>query len=222
MAQEVLTQDEFLAEFEQIKNDLREFGAKKAYEFWTREDLTKEEVFPAIVQRVWLEMAYVFFLGKQINDYWKEFDRSTVTALCKHMLEEAHHYEIISRVLEKHGYTPPTEPPKEFMGWETLHWEALEKDRACAVAVWNCSETSTMDTHDIVIENCRRIGLDDLARCYEQIKKDEEFHSRLGNMIVNKYVETDEERANAIWGARRLKEEMMHYYNTIYSVEETV
>ncbi|WP_164525549.1 hypothetical protein [Siminovitchia acidinfaciens] len=50
----------------------------------------------------------------------------------------------------------------------------------------------------------------------------EEFHSRLGNMIVNKYVETDEERANAILGARRLKEEMMHYYNTIYSVEETV
>ncbi|MFK2826680.1 hypothetical protein QYG89_13570 [Bacillus sp. B190/17] len=74
-----------------------------------------------------------------------------------------------------------------------------------------------------VIENCRRIGLDDLARCYEQVKKDEAFHARLGDMIVRKYVVTDEHRANAIWGARRLREEMLHYYDTIYALpEETV
>ncbi|OCA82064.1 hypothetical protein [Pseudobacillus wudalianchiensis] len=106
------------------------------------------------------------------------------------------------------------------MGWENLHWEALQKDRACAVTVWNCSETSTTITHDIVIANGRRIGLDDLARCCEQVKKAEEFHARLGDMIVKKYVITDEHCANAIWGARRLREEMLHYYDTIYSIPE--
>ncbi|MFK2826681.1 hypothetical protein QYG89_13575 [Bacillus sp. B190/17] len=55
------------------------------------------------------------------------------------------------------------------------------------------------------------------------MKKDEEFHARLGGMIVKKYVVTDERRANAIWGARRLREEMLHYYDTIYAVpSETV
>ncbi|MFK2826679.1 hypothetical protein QYG89_13565 [Bacillus sp. B190/17] len=222
MTQEVLTQEEFLREFNDIKEELKAYAEKKAYDFWTREDLTPDEVFVAIEQRVWLEIAYVFFLGKQINDYWKEFDRPTVTSLCKHMWEEAHHYEIICRVLEKHGYTAPTTPPEAHMGWENLHWEALQRDRACAVAVWNCSETSTTTTHDIVIENCRRIGLDDLARCYEQVKKDEAFHARLGDMIVRKYVVTDEHRANAIWGARRLREEMLHYYDTIYAVPEEI
>ncbi|KMY54017.1 hypothetical protein AC623_08570 [Bacillus sp. FJAT-27231] len=31
------------------------------------------------------------------------------------------------------------------------------------------------------------------------MKKDEEFHARLGDMIVRKYVVTDEHRANGIW-----------------------
>ncbi len=213
-----MSQEKLMAELAAIKDELKDYGEEKARTFWTREDLTIEEVLEATHKRVWLEIAYVFFLGKQINDYWKEFDRKTVTALCKHLWEEAHHYEIISNVLEKRGLTPPTSVPDVHLGWENLHWEALDKDSTCAVAVWNCSETSTLNTHDIVIENCRRLGLDDLARAYEVVKKDEVFHASLGEMIVRKYAVTEEQHKNAIWGAKQLREKMLAYYDTIYPV----
>ncbi|MBI0579945.1 MULTISPECIES: hypothetical protein [Bacillaceae] len=209
--------DEFWNEFNAIKKELMEVAQESAEKFWAREDLTRDEVIKSLIPRDWLEIAYVFFLGTQLNKYWHKFDRGLVTAMCKHMWDEARHYELISRIIEKYGYTVPTAPPEQNKGWDNLHWEALEKDFVCAVAVWNVSETSTVLTMDLMIDGCRRIGLDDLARVYEQIKKDEEFHTKLGETIVQKYCTTDELRANAIWGARKLRENMIRYWQGVFT-----
>ncbi|MFJ7679844.1 hypothetical protein ACIQXQ_17535 [Peribacillus sp. NPDC097198] len=212
----MVTKEDFMVEFNQIKQELKEHAHVRALEFWTREDLTHEEVFEAIRERDWLEMQYVIFLGTEIIKYWNEFDREIVTALCRHMLEEANHYEILSRVLEKHGYKAPVATSELNKGWEEIHWAALEKDAVCAIAVWNCSETSTTTTHDVVIESCRRIGLEDLAKCYEKIKKDENFHVGLGETIIAKYMVTEEQIINATEGIRSFRDEMMKFYNDIY------
>ncbi|MEH6949523.1 hypothetical protein V7068_21145 [Bacillus sp. JJ634] len=214
----MVMKEDFMVEFNQIKDELKEHARVRALEFWTREDLTHEEVFEAIRERDWLEMQYVIFLGTEIIKYWNEFDREIVTALCRHMLEEANHYEILSRVIEKHGYEAPVATSEVNKGWEKIHWKALEKDAVCAIAVWNCSETSTTTTHDIVIENCRRIGLDDLAKCYEKIKRDENFHVGLGETIIDKYMVTKEQIINATEGIRKFRDEMMGFYNDIYEV----
>jgi uncharacterized ferritin-like protein (DUF455 family) len=217
-----ITKAEFMVEFKQIKNELMEHARVKALQFWTRENLTHEEVFEAIRERDWLEMQYVIFLGTEIIKYWQEFDREIVTALCRHMLEEAKHYEILSRVLEKHGYDAPVATSEVNNGWEKVHWQALEKDATCIIAVWNCSETSTIETHDIVIENCRRIGLNDLAKCYETIKKDENFHVGLGETIVEKFMVTEQQIQNATEGIRSFRDEMLKFYNDIYDAKPQV
>lgn len=212
------TKEKFMVEFNEIKNELKEHARVKALEFWTREDLTHEEVFEAIKERDWLEMEYVLFLGAVISKYWNEYDREIVTALCRHMLEEAQHYEMLSRILEKHGYEAPIATSEVNKGWEKIHWDAIEKDSTCVIAVWNCSETSTTTTHDIVIESCRRLGLDDLAKCYEKIKKDENFHVGLGKQIIEKYMVTEEQIKNATEGIRAFRDEMTKFYNDLYEV----
>ncbi|AJY73499.1 hypothetical protein [Paenibacillus beijingensis] len=213
-----MTEEQFWTEFNGIKEELMAHSGANAKQFWSREDLTHDEVFEAIIVRDWLEIAYVIFLGTELLNYWREFDRSIVTALCKHMWDEAKHYEMLSNVIEKHGYSVPKTTPETSKEWEELHMKALTMDCACAVAVWNVSETSTTTTMDVLIENCRRIGLDDLARCYEKIKKDEAFHCNLGVTILKKYLTTDERRMNAIWGARQLRDRMFKLYNVIYPV----
>lgn len=216
-----MTEEQFWTEFNEIKQGLMDRARENAEKFWTNENLTKEDVFNAIAPRDWFEIAYVSFLSEQISKYWKEFDRPFITALCKHMWDEANHYEIISRVLEKHGYEVPTSAPEVSQERESLHWEALKKDSTCAIAVWNVSETSTTPTMDVVIENCRRIGLDELARVYEKIKKDEDFHCKLGVSILQRHMTTEEQRKNAIWGARKLKEQMSKFYDSIYAVPQS-
>ncbi len=89
----------------------------------------------------------------------------------------------------------------------------------CVIAIWNCSETSTTTTHDIVIESCRRIGLEDLAKCYEKIKRDENFHVGLGETIIKKYMNTAEQIKNATEAIRQFHDEMMKFYNGLYDVE---
>lgn len=144
------------------------------------------------------------------------------SALCRHMLEEAKHYEILSRVHEKHGYDAPVATSEVNKGWEKVHWQALDKDATCIIAVWNCSETSTIETHDIVIENCRRIGLNDLAKCYETIKKDENFHVGLGETIVEKFMVTEQQIQIATEGIRSFRDEMLKFYNDIYDAKPQV
>ncbi|VEF47177.1 Uncharacterised protein [Bacillus freudenreichii] len=214
-----MTEEQFWTEFNGIKQELMDKAEENAKTFWTREDLTHEEVFNSIIPRDWHEIAYVSFIGTLLQKYWREYDRNLVTALCKHLWDEANHYEIISRVLENHGYEPPTDVPEPSQAWEDLHWEALEKDSTCAIAVWNVSETSTTPQMDIVIENCRRIGLDDLARVYEKIKKDEDFHCKLGVNLLERHMKTEEQRKNAIWGARKLRDHMFKLYDSIYAIE---
>lgn len=215
-----MNEKDFWTEFNQIKQDLMDKAEKAGENFWPREDLSKDDVFKAIKPRDWHEIAYVVYLSTQLIKYWEVMDRKFITAISNQATEEAQHYDLISNILEKNGYEAPTAPANEYQReWEALHWEALETDSTCAIAIWNVSETSTTSQMSMMIEHSRRIGLEDVAKVYERIERDEKGHTNLGVRILKRHMTTESQRINAIKGARRIGEIMGNFYESLYKVE---
>jgi hypothetical protein len=168
--------------------------------FWTEYASHRDPVTLAawFVPRCWREIDYVFMLGEVIRRYGLAFERRHLTALSRQLLDEAEHYERVGRIIEHLGGTVPVEPPPSARRWSAFLWESLDRHRLGAIAAWNLSETAATGTLDGIVEAGRRFQLPDLVRTYEQIIADERFHVGLGRLLLDRYAETDQDRAEVL------------------------
>jgi hypothetical protein len=165
--------------------------------FWEEYAAHRDPVVLAawFVPRCWREIDYVFMLGEVIRRYGLGFERKHVTALSRQLLDEAEHYERVGRIIERLGGSVPVQPPPSALRWSAFLWESLDRHRLGAIAAWNLSETAATGTLDGIVEAGRRFDLPELVRAYEQIIEDERFHVGLGRLLLDRYAESDADRA---------------------------
>jgi hypothetical protein len=146
------------------------------------------------VPRCWREIDYVFMLGAVLRRYGLTFERRHVTALSRQLLDEAEHYDIVARIVERLGGRAPVVPPPSATAWTAFLWDSLERHRLGAIAAWNMSETAATGTLEAIVEAGRRYHLPDVVRAYEQIIRDEKFHVGLGRLLLDRYCESNADR----------------------------
>jgi hypothetical protein len=170
----------------------------EAYE--TERDATKLAAW--FVPRCWREIDYVFMLGEVIRRYGLTFERRHVTALSRQLLDEAEHYDSVGRLIERLGGRVPVKPPPSAVEWSAFLWDSHDRHRLGAIAAWNMSETAATGTLEAIVEAGRRYDLPELVRTYEQIIKDEKFHVGLGRLLLDRYVESDDDLAEVMRAMR--------------------
>jgi hypothetical protein len=172
--------------------------------FWETYEAERDRTRLAawFVPRCWREIDYVFMLGEVIRRYGLTFERRHVTALSRQLLDEAEHYDAVARIIERLGGRVPAQPPPSAIEWSCFLWDSLDRHRLGAIAAWNMSETAATGTLEAIVEAGRRYDLPDVVRAYEQIIKDEKFHIGLGRLLLDRYVESDDDRAEVMRAMR--------------------
>jgi hypothetical protein len=172
------------------------------------------------VPRCWREIDYVFMLNEEIRRYGLGFDRKHLTALAKHSFQEAHHYEIVGRIIEYLGGEVPVIVPESARPWSELLWDCLDRHRLSAIAAWNISETAAGGSFDATLAATQRHQdqMPEAFRIYKQIVKDEKFHLGLGQLLLDRYAETDSDRDEVL----RAMHEMVDLVAYTYKPENVI
>jgi len=200
--------DPIRAEVDAIAERATATVRERSYAFWSGYAARPDTATLAawFVPRCWREIDYVFMLGEVIRRYGLGFERKHLTALSRQLLDEAEHYDRVGRIIERLGGTVPVAPPPSARRWSAFLWESLEHHRLGAIAAWNLSETAATATLDGIVEAGRRFQLPGLVRTYEQIIEDERFHVGLGRLLLDRYAETDADRAAVLRAMRGMAE----------------
>lgn len=166
------------------------------------------------VPRCWREIDYVFMLNEEIRRYGLGFERKHITALSKHSFQEAQHYEMVGRVIEYLGGEVPTTVPESARAWNQLLWDCLDRHRLSAIAAWNVSETSAGGSFDATLAACERYQsqMPEASRIYKQIVKDEDFHVGLGQLLLDRYAESDSDREEVLRAMREMVDLVAYTY----------
>jgi hypothetical protein len=162
--------------------------------------------------RCWREIDYTFMLNEEIRRYGLSFERKHIAALARHSLQEAEHYEMIGRIIERLGGSVPTSVPESARPWSEYLWACLDRERLSAIAAWYVSETSATGTFDLTLAAAERYGLDDMLKIYQQVIKDENFHLGLGRLLLDRYIETDEDLEEVLRSMRGMTELVAYSY----------
>ena len=110
--------------------------------------------------------------------------------------------DAVARIVEHLGGRVPVQPPPSAVGWSRFLWDSLDRHRLGAIAAWNMSETAATGTLEAIVEAGRRYDLPDVVRAYEQIIKDEKFHVGLGRLLLDRYIENDDDLAEVMRAMR--------------------
>jgi hypothetical protein len=166
------------------------------------------------VPRCWREIDYVFMLNEEIRRYGLGFDRKHLTALSKHSFQEAHHYEMVGRIIEYLGGEVPVTVPEAARAWSELLWDCLDRHRLSAIAAWNISETAARGSFDATLAATQRYRdqIPEAFRIYKQIVKDEDFHLGLGQLLLDRYAETDSDRDEVLRAMREMVDLVAYTY----------
>lgn len=164
--------------------------------------------------RCWREIEYVFMLNDEIRRYGFEFERKHITALAKHSLQEAQHYEMVGRIIEHLGGEVPVTVPASAQAWSDLLWDCLDRDRLSAIAAWNISETAAGGSFDATLAASERHQdqMPEAFSVYKQIVKDEDFHVGLGQLLLDRYAESDDDREAVLSAMREMTELVAYTY----------
>ncbi len=167
-----------------------------------------------LVPRCWREIDYVFMLNEEIRRYGLGFDRKHLTALSKHSFQEAHHYEMVGRIIEYLGGEVPVTVPESARTWSELLWDCLDRHRLSAIAAWNISETAAGGSFDATLAATQRYQdqMPEAFRTYKQIVKDEEFHLGLGQLLLDRYAETDSDHDEVLRAMREMVDLVVYTY----------
>ena len=167
----------------------------RADAFWAEYERERDPVKLTawFVPRCWREIDYVFMLGEEVRRYGFRFERRHITALTRQLHDEAEHYDAVGRIIERLGGEVPAAPPPSAERWSAFLWESLDRHHLGAIAAWNMSETAATGTLEGIVEAGRRYELPDVARSYEQIIKDEQFHVGLGRLLLDRYATAEDD-----------------------------
>jgi hypothetical protein len=166
------------------------------------------------VPRCWREIEYVFMLNEEIRRYGLGFERKHITALSKHSFQEAQHYEMVGRVIEHLGGEVPVTVPESARAWSELLWDCLDRHRLSAIAAWNISETAAGGSFDATLAATQgyQEQMPEAFRIYKQIVKDEEFHLGLGQLLLDRYAETDNDHDEVLRAMREMVDLVAYTY----------
>jgi hypothetical protein len=166
------------------------------------------------IPRCWREIDYVFMLNEEIRRYGLGFDRKHITALSKHSFQEAHHYEMVGRIIESLGGEVPVTVPQSARAWSELLWDCLDRHRLSAIAAWNISETAAGGSFDATLSATQRYQdqVPEAFRIYKQIVKDEDFHLGLGQLLLDRYAETDSDHDEVLHAMREMVDLVVYTY----------
>jgi hypothetical protein len=200
--------DSVRAELDELMGQTVETVRDRSRAFWETYEAERDRTYLAawFVPRCWREIDYVFMLGEVIRRHGLTFERRHVTALSRQLLDEAEHYDTVARIIERLGGRVPVQPPPSAVAWSGFLWDSLERHRLGAIAAWNMSETAATGTLEAIVEAGRRYDLPDVVRGYEQIIKDEKFHIGLGRLLLDRYIENDEDLAEVMRAMRGMAE----------------
>jgi hypothetical protein len=166
------------------------------------------------VPRCWREIDYVFMLNEEIRRYGLGFERKHITALSKHSFQEAQHYEMVGRVIEHLGGEAPVSVPDSARAWSELLWDCLDRHRLAAIAAWNISETAAGGSFEATLAASERYQdqMPEAFRIYKQIVKDEDFHVGLGQLLLDRYAEDDDDREEVLRAMREMVDLVAYTY----------
>jgi hypothetical protein len=166
------------------------------------------------VPRCWREIEYVFMLNEEIRRYGLGFERKHITALSKHSFQEAQHYEMVGRIIECLGGEVPVTVPESARTWSELLWDCLDRHRLSAIAAWNISETAAGGSFDATLAASERYQdqMPEAFRIYKRIVKDEDFHLGLGQLLLDRYVETYNDREEVLRAMREMLDLVAYTY----------
>ncbi len=195
-------------EVDQLRAQAAEVVRGKAEEFFVEYEQNPDPLRLAawFVPRCWREIEYVFMLNDEIRRYGLDFERKHITALAKHSLQEAQHYEMVGRIIEYLGGEVPVSVPQHARAWSELLWDCLERHPLSAIAAWNISEASAGGSFDATLAACERYQeqMPEAFRVYKQIVKDEDFHLGLGQLLLERYAESDDDREEILRAMREM------------------
>jgi hypothetical protein len=193
-----------VAEVDELRDIAREAVRAACLEFFAVYEAEQDPRRLAgwLVPRCWREIEYTFMLNEEIRRYGLSFERKHVVALARHALQEAEHYEMVGRLIERFGGTVPVSVPETVQPWSDYLWACLDRHPLAAIAAWYVSETSASGTFESTLAAAERYGYDEMLKIYRQVVKDEEFHLGLGRLLLNRYVETDDDRDEVLRSMR--------------------
>jgi hypothetical protein len=152
--------------------------------------LSEQELVEWLSFQAWYELKAAHFIGRWLAD---TPERDMLVMLAQQVEDEALHYEYCMRCLDRRGITSldAWTPEPEWQEWIEV-WYPSGADTLERVTAHNL--TGELGACQAFLEIKPRLP-EDVSKTFDRIIPDEQFHMKIGRLVVERYALTDEQQA---------------------------
>ena len=160
--------------------------------------MSEPELVEWLCFQAYYERRAAEFIGRWLAD---TPEPDAFTLLARQVRDEARHYQLLMRALDRRGVRSLDNwrPEPEWEEWIDV-WYPSGADTLERIAAHNI--TGEIGATDAFVAIRPRLPAD-VAQVVDRIMPDEQFHVRLGRTIVNRYCRDDSERERVAYRVRR-------------------